>query len=95
MKKLLLSVLIILIGVLIGITVVNGIHIGNLDVLGIVKIKAQDEELDKIVEKSNQMVCTEYPKKMSELQDNIKNLNDEKDKYEEYESTMTPNEIKA
>ena len=46
MKKLLLSIITILVIVLTAITIVKGFQIGKLNVLGITQIKEKNEDLD-------------------------------------------------
>ena len=52
MKKLLISVIILLILILTGITIVKGIEIGPLKVLGILEIKDDNDKLDDKVKQA-------------------------------------------
>lgn len=53
MKKLLISVLIILICALVIVTGIKGIHLGNINVLGISEIKSENADLEKKIRTSN------------------------------------------
>ena len=52
MKKLLISVLIILICALVIVTGIKGIHLGNINVLGISEIKSENADLEKKLEQA-------------------------------------------
>jgi len=95
MKKLLLGIVIILIIVLLGITIVNGISIGKLNILGILDIKSKNEELDEKIKKATKLASTDYQKKIDDLNETIKKLEAEKKKYDEMVSVSTESEVQA
>lgn len=95
MKKLLLSIVIVLIAILTGITVVQGIHIGGLNVLGIVEIKNKNNDLDTIVKQATKLASTDFQKKKDDLDDEIKKLETEKNKYEDMVNVSTESEVEA
>lgn len=89
MKKLLISVIIILLIILTGITVVNGINVGKLSILGIRDIKEKNDQLDSTVQQATKLASTDYQKKINDLNDEIKKLENEKQEYEEMVSVST------
>lgn len=95
MKKLLLSIVIVLIAILTGITVVQGLHIGGLNVLGIVEIKNENNDLDTIVKQATKLASTDYQKKKDDLDDAIKKLETEKNNYEDMVNVSTESEVEA
>lgn len=94
MKKLLLLILITLLLVLTIFTVVNGVDFGNVNILGFVQIKEKNEQLDTKIEQATRLASVDYPKKISELNTNVKNMNEEKTTYEDMVSVSTEDEIK-
>lgn len=95
MKKLLLSIVIVLIAILTGITVVQGLHIGGLNVLGIIEIKNKNNDLDTIVKQATKLASTDYQKKKDDLDDAIKKLETEKNNYEDMVNVSTESEVEA
>lgn len=95
MKKLLLSIVTILLVILIGITVVKGINIGKLTVLGVKDIKEDDVELDETIKKATKLASTDYQKKIDDLNNEIKKLETEKSNYEDMVSVSTDSEVEA
>ena len=83
MKKLLISVLIILICALVIVTGIKGIHLGNINVLGISEIKSENADLEKKLEQATTLVSTDYPSQISTINSDIKAMNNEKQTYEE------------
>ena len=95
MKKLLISIVIILLLALTGITIVNGFEIGNLTILGISQIKQKNEELDSEIEQATKLSSTDYQKSIKDLNDVIKKLEAEKQNYEEMASISTDGQINS
>lgn len=95
MKKLVLSILVILILILTGITVVRGFQIKNLNVLGIIQIKDKNEELDGKINEATKLASTDYQKKMDDLNSEIKKLEAEKTKYQDMVNVSTENQVDA
>lgn len=95
MKKLVLSILIILVLILTGITVVRGFQIKNLNILGIMQIKDKNEELDGKIDEATKLASTDYQKKMDDLNSEIKKLEAEKTKYEDMVNISTENQVDA
>lgn len=95
MKKLVLTILIILALILTGITVVRGFQIKNLNILGIMQIKDKNEELDGKIDEATKLASTDYQKKMDDLNSEIKKLEAEKTKYEDMVNISTENQVDA
>lgn len=95
MKRILMYLIIILIVILAGTTVVNGFHIGNLQVLGVKEMKKENDDLDKKIEQATKLASTDYQNKVDELNDEIKKLEDNKQKYEDLVSVSTDTQVEA
>ena len=88
MKKLLITIVIILLLILIGITAVKGIEIGNLKILGITQIKEKNDNLDKEIQEATKLASTDYKKSIDDLNNTVKELENKK---EEYQNLMDTN----
>lgn len=95
MKKLLISVIIILILILIGMTIIKGIEIGNIKILGILEIKKENEKLDEKVKQATKLASTDYQKKMDDLDSETKKLETEKSNYEDMVSVSTDSQVET
>ncbi len=95
MKKLLISVIIILVLVLTVSTIINGLEIGNIKILGITAIKEQNENLDNKIKEATKKASTDYPKTLDSLDDAEKDFKTTKEKYEEMVNVSTESEIQA
>lgn len=95
MKKLLISVICLLLLILTGMTIVNGLQIGGLSILGIQGIQKENEELDSKIQASSKLASTDYPKALSDMQQNLKRLQDEKKNYEDMVSVSTDSEVQT
>ena len=92
MKKLLISVLIILLIVLSIFIGLNGFKIGKIEVLGIKGIQEKNEQLDQKVQDATKLASTNYKKAIDEVQENAKRLTEEKKNYEEIALINTESE---
>ena len=95
MKKLLITAIIILLIILTGITMVKGINVGKLSVLGIKDIKKEDEQLNTTIQQATKLASTDYQKKINDLNDQIKKIEDEKQEYEEMVSVSTESQTQT
>ena len=95
MKKLLISVIIILVLVLTVNTIINGLEVGNIKILGITAIKEQNENLDNKIKEATKKASTDYPKTLDSLDDAEKDFKTTKEKYEEMVNVSTESEIQA
>lgn len=95
MKKLLILILIALVLALTIFTIVSGVELGNFEILGIKGIQSKNEELDRQIEEATKLVTVTYPRKVSEISNNIKALEEKKQKYEDMVSVSTSDEVLA
>lgn len=95
MKKLLISVIIALILILTGVTIVNGIEIGPLKILGISDIKKENNKLDDKVKQATRLTSTDYQKSLDDLNDAIKQLENQKSNYEDMVDVSTDSQVEA
>ena len=95
MKKLLLSISTVLVIILVGITVVKGLEIGGLNVLGITEIKDKNDKLDTTIQQATKLASTDYQKKLDSLNETTKKLETEKKTYEDMVNVSTESEVQA
>ena len=95
MKKLLISIIMILVLILTGITIVNGLEVGNLKILGITEIKSQNEDLDNKIKNATKLASTDYQKKLDDLDKTVKEFDNVKTNYEDMINISTDSEIQA
>ena len=93
MKKLLLIIIIILLGVAVYFALSSGISIGNIHVLGIGQIAEANENLDKKIGKINQYIDVAYPQKISDLETASKNFQQAKQEYLNLTNVSSDQEI--
>ena len=95
MKKLLISIIILLMLILTGFTIVKGIDIGPLKVLGILEIKDENDKLDDKVKQATKLTSTDYQKKIDDLNTAIKQLETQKNSYEDMVNVSTDSQVEA
>lgn len=95
MKKLLLSIITVLVIILTGITVVRGFQIGGLTILGITEIKDKNDDLDTTIQQATKLASTDYQKKIDDLNEATKKLETEKTTYEDMVNVSTESEVQA
>ena len=95
MKKLLILILIALVLALTVFTIVNGVNLGGLTILGIKGIQYENEKLEQKVEEATRLVTVTYPKKTSEINSNIQELEEAKKQYEDIATVSTTDEVTA
>lgn len=93
MKKLLISLLIVLLLVLNCIVILNGISIFGLDIWGINQIKEANQNLDIKIAEATTLASTDYPKLLSSMETNIKKLEEEKKNYEDMVTISTGEQV--
>ena len=94
MKNILMITITILLAVIVGIVMIKGIAIGNIQVLSIEQIKQKNSELkDKSLE-ANNLNLIEYKEVLEKLQTAQKQLQSNKSDYLDIASTSTDDEIK-
>ena len=95
MKNILITVISVLMTVLIIITMIKGLTIGNIKILSIADIKQNSMDLDKKIEDLNTLKNLTYKQKVGNLEDSTKRLTTAKQKYLEVASLSTDEQIKA
>lgn len=93
MKKLLISIITILILVLTGITIINGLEIGNFKILGITEIKNQNDNLDNKIKEATKLASTDYQKSLDDLSKATKEFQKTKTNYEDMVNVSTDSEV--
>ena len=93
MKKLLILILIALTLTLCIFTVINGLSLGGLNILGIKQIQEKNSELDSRIEQATKLASTDYKNTLNELNGNVKKLEDEKKNYEDMVTISTDEEV--
>lgn len=83
MKKLLIISLMTLLLILTVYTMVSGISIGPVQVPGILGIMEKNESLDSAIAQANKLADTEYKRKINDLNNNTKKLENEKARYQD------------
>ena len=95
MKKLLISIIIILVLILTGYTIIEGLKIGNLEILGITEIKKQNEKLDEKIKEATKKASTDYPKALDDLDKTAKEFQKTKAEYDDMVNVSTTSEVQA
>ena len=93
MKKILILILIILLGVMCYNTITDGLQIAGFSIMSIGEIKQENENLDKIIEETKNKEETEYPAKLNEIKTVAKELQTKKTKYEELKQYSSEQEL--
>ena len=83
MKKILLALLLILLVVLTCLTIFNGMNLFGIEICGITQIREKNDNLNYKIAQATTMASTEYPKALSDIQTNLKKLEQEKKNYED------------
>lgn len=94
-RKILMSVLTILLAVLTYFTIFNGVSIGSFTAYGIKELKKQDKEIQAKIENISSLTSSEYPSKLSELNQNAKKLLSKKEEYTDLTTYSTNDQIQA
>lgn len=95
MKKLLLSVITVLLIILIVVTMINGLKIGNINILGIAQMKTKNNELDNTINEATKLASTGYQRKIDDLNNAIKEFETKKQSYEDMVDVSTDSEVTA
>ena len=95
MKKLLISIIIILVFILTVATIIKGLEIGNFKILGITEIKQQNKNLDDKIKDATKLASTDYQKKLSDLDKTVKEFKKTKSSYDDMINVSTDNEVQA
>lgn len=93
MKKILISLLILLLFILNFIGITKGIQLFGLDILSIEQIKEKNANLDTKIGQATTLASTDYPKVLSEMEVNLKKLEEEKKNYEDMVTISTDDQV--
>ena len=93
MKKLLISIFIILIAILTIVTMIRGLNIGKLEILGFTGMNEKNEELDKKIETATKLASTDYPRVLSDIEKNLKDLETQKQTYDDMVTVSTDSQV--
>jgi len=93
MRKLLISILIALLLLITIYSVVKGLSIGKIKILGFQDIRIESEKLDKEIRDITTLKEQTYKKTLSDIESNAKTLLKEKEEYATLVSTSTSSEI--
>ncbi|MGN1297162.1 MAG: hypothetical protein ACI4VH_01835 [Clostridia bacterium] len=88
MKKLLILILIALLLTLSIFLVIQGIHIGNFEILGIKDIQVKSNKLDGKIQEAAKLAEKDYKQAVSDVETNAKKLKEEKANYDEMVATV-------
>lgn len=94
MKKILISLLIVLLLALSCIAILKGINIFGIEILGIGQIKEKNSNLDLKIAQATTLASTDYPKALSNIETNLKKLEEEKKNYEDMVTISTDDQVK-
>ncbi len=95
MKKLLIVLLIGLVLTLTIFTVVNGLELGNFEVLGIKGIQEKSADLEKVVTEATKLANSEFPNKVTQLNTSMKRLKEEKTNYEDMVAVSSSDDVQT
>ena len=95
MKKILFSILIVLLLVLCGITIWKGINVFGIEILGITQIQEKNAALDNTISEATKLASTDYEKALSDIETDIKKLQEEKKNYQDLVTVSDGSEIKV
>ncbi len=95
MKKLLILILIALLLALAGIVAINGVEIGNLEILGISGIQDRSAELDEKIQEAGKLAQKDFQEAVKDVQDNSKKLEETKQEYEEMTAISSESDVES
>ena len=81
MKKVLISILIVLLVVLAYFTIVKGLTVGEFKVLSAKEIVDANNQLDSEIQKAQSLLKIDYPSKKEELSSSVTDLLSKKEEY--------------
>jgi len=93
MKKVLISILLVLLVYFTYYTVANGIHIGKIEALSIEGLKEENSNIDNKINQASKLTSTDYPKKISDLNGSVKELIRAKEDYTDLTTYSSESQI--
>ena len=95
MRKLLISVLIVILLAISVYMCYSGITIINFKVLGFKQIQELNKELDDQIAVASKLVSSNYPTQLSNISKSVKELKKEKESYENLVTLSTDEQVKS
>lgn len=95
MKKLLILILIVLVLALTIVTIINGLEIGGLRILGIRTIQNENAVLDKTVTEATRLASSTFPSKIREVNTSMENLQKQKTAYEDMVAVSSTGDVQT
>lgn len=92
-RKILITVVIILLSVLTYQVFANGIHISSLNIFGIKEIRTTNDEIDTKIEEATKLTDTDFPTAQKNLQNSLTKLTTTKEDYIQLTSVSTEAQI--
>lgn len=93
MKKLLITLVIVLLIILTGITIIKGVTIGKWSILGVKQIQEKNDKLDEHIQTATKLASTDYQAKIRSLNNSIKELQTKKKSYEDMVNVSTEGQV--
>ena len=93
MKKTLIIILIIALLLTLGIILVNSIHAGKINILGLRELNSENNKLDSSIQKLSNLNSTVYQKARKDVSESAKEFEAEKSNYDELFQVSTGSEI--
>lgn len=93
MKKLLITIFIILITILTIITIIRGLKLGGLEILGITGMNEKNAELDEEITQATKLASTDYPRTLSDIEENLKELQKQKQTYDDMVTVSSDSQV--
>lgn len=95
MKKLLILVLIVLLLTLSIFIVIQGVHIGSLEILGVKGIQEKSSQLDEKIQQAGKLAEKDYQQALNDVKTNTKKLQEEKKNYEDMTQISEDGDVQA
>lgn len=95
MKKLLILVLIALLLTLSIFIVIQGVHIGSLEILGVKGIQEKSSQLDEKIQQAGKLAEKDYQQALNDVKTNTKKLQEEKNNYEDMTQISEDGDVQA
>lgn len=95
MKKLLISILIVLLLILSIMAIYKGVSFAGINVLGINQIKDKSEQLDESIRQATALASSDYKNAYDNTQNDIKKLEEEKKNYNQLVNVSTGSQVQA
>ena len=93
MRKILMILIIVLLGVMCYFSIMSGIKLGNFEISSIKQIENQSKVLNSKIEEINTLIDAEYPRKINQLKTANDSMQQAKSEYLKYTNFSTDEEI--